>query len=57
MIMIKDLMWCELSVTVKPMYYIMSPMIDNNLISETRMSCISESRAYNGVLKNGNTMC
>ncbi len=55
--MIKDLMWCELSVTVKPMYYIMSPMIDNNLISETRMSCISESRAYNGVLKNGNTMC
>ncbi len=57
MIMIKDLMWCELSVTVKPRYDIMSPMIDNSLTSETRMSCISKSRAYYRVLKIGSTMC
>ncbi len=34
--MIKDLMWCELGVTVKPSCDIMSPMIDNsfNQLSE-----------------------
>lgn len=43
MIVIKDLMQCELGVTVKPSCDIMSPTVHNSSISYIRMSDMSNA--------------